>query len=200
MKEQRSSCPANHPDMVRLCQLRQTLSYPGWQQDFIQAERAVILHPEDLEDMHLFRMEEKQRMYLGNRSHERLVKLDSLVFTYPGWQLDIHQVEEGHVRHKSGCFFDDALEGMFNREKVFNGDRSHPDLMQLDRLKRALSYPGWEQDFYIAEKSHLTHPHELKDQHLFKLVEKQRMHFRSSNSPASRPARFHELDVSRMAE
>jgi hypothetical protein len=170
------SFPENHPDMARLDHLKQTVSYPGWQEDFIRAIRAVYLNPEDLEDSHIFRMEEKQRMFLGNRSHKRLVKLDSLVFTYPGWQLDIYQVEAGHVRHKSGCFYDEALEGMLNKERVFNGDRSHPDLRQLDRLKRALSYPGWEQDVYIAEESHLTHPRALKDQHLFKLMEKQRMH------------------------
>lgn len=177
-------------DLVRLHQLRMTLSYPGWQEDFLHAERAVITNPEDLEDMHLFRMKEKQRMHLGIRTHERLVKLDSLNFTYPGWHIDIRQVEEGHVLHKSGCFFDDALQGMINKEKVFNGDRSHPNLVQLDRLKRALSYPGWEQDFYIAEKRHLTNPYELKDNHIFKLIEKQRMHYGDRSH-----ARLRQLDA-----
>jgi len=169
--------PSHHSDALRLNQLRNNLSYPGWQDDYMNAERAVLTNPEDLEDVHLFKLEEKQRMFSGDRSHLRLVKLDSYVFTYPGWQLDVREVEESHVLHRSGCFFDDALEGMLNKEKVNNGDRSHPNLVTLDRLKKALSYAGWEDDFLAAEKSHLTRPDDLQDYHIFKLIEKQRMHY-----------------------
>lgn len=177
-------------DLLRLYQLRTALTYPGWREHFQEAERAYITNPEDLEDMHLFQMEERQRIHMGIRSHERLKRLDSLRFTYPGHQLDIRRVEEGHVLHKSGCFFDDALQGMINKENMFTSDRSHPDLVQLDRLKRALSYPGWEQDFYIAERSHLTHPGQLKDNHIFKLIEKQRMHYGDRSH-----ARLRQLDA-----
>jgi hypothetical protein len=167
----------NHADLLRLNKLRLTLSYPGWQDDFIDAERALLIHAEDLEDLHFFKMEEKQRMLNGDRSHERLQRLDSHTFSYPGWQLDVRKAEEGHVLHKSGCCFDQCLQGMLNKERVHNGDRSHPDLVQLDRLKRALSYPGWEHDFVNAEKSHLTRPDDFEDCFIFKLIEKQRMHY-----------------------
>lgn len=169
--------------LIRLGKLRLTLTYPGWQEDFFHAERAVLTNPQDLEDMHLFKLEEKQRMFNGNRSHERLVKLDSHTFTYPGWQLDARKLEEYHVIHKSGCCFEDALQVMVNKENMFTGDRSHPILVKLDRIRNALSYPGWEYDFVTAEKSHLTHPDGLQEHYIFKLVEKQRMFYGDRSHP-----------------
>lgn len=170
-----SSTVCSHSDNLhRLNQLRVGLSYPGWLDDFLNAKQALVTNPRDLEDL-LFKLEEKQRMQNGDRSHERLVKLDSHVFSYPGWQLDNQKVEEGHVSHKSGYCFEFGLEVMVKKEKVFNGDRS--GLVQLDRLKRALSYPGWEYDFIDAEQSYFIRPHDFQDSHIFKLIEKQRMFY-----------------------
>ena len=168
----------NTTDLLRLNNLKLTLSYPGWRDDFIDAERALLTNPENLEDLHFFKMEEKQRMFTGDRSHERLQKLDSHCFSYPGWQLNVRKAEESHVSHKSGCGFDECLQGMVNKEGIYKGDRlASPNLVKLDRLKRALSYPGWEHDFVNAEKSHLTRPDDFEDFCIFKLVEKQRMYY-----------------------
>lgn len=164
-------------NVLQLSKLRHTLSYPGWQEDYIHAEHGVLTETRDFQDVFLFKLEEKQRMHDGDRSNERLIRLDAHVFTYPGWQLDVQKLEEGHVLHKNGIFFDNALQGMINKENVYNGDRSHRNLTELDRLRKALSYPGWEQDFISAEQHHLIRPDDFQDSIIFMLVEKQRMHY-----------------------
>ena len=72
------------------------LSYPNWRKDWQQAFDTYIEGNELTYET--FVMQEKQRMHEGDRSHPRLVALDSLRLTYPGWERDAKEFE---LRHSS---------------------------------------------------------------------------------------------------
>ncbi len=87
----------SHPDLVRLDSLKPRLSYPGWYSDFMEAETSLHkILPSFKFDDYMFKLQEKQRMFEGDRSHERLLELDSQRFSYPGWQEDIKYAEKIH--------------------------------------------------------------------------------------------------------
>jgi hypothetical protein len=48
---------------------------------------------------------EKQNMHDGDRSHPRLIALDSCAFqlNYPGWKKDAKGIEDKHVGYFSSC-------------------------------------------------------------------------------------------------
>jgi len=165
----------SHPNLVKLDGLQ--LSYPGWEKDFLAAERAHIAGSGY--DIALFVLEESQRIHNGDRSHSRLVKLDSLKLSYPGCEKDRREVERiYHLRNTEQMFadsmFNNAVEGLKNKQRMFQGDRSHPLLRKLDRLK--LSYPGWEKDFEAAETEHKEGGTYFGKERLHTLKEKQRIH------------------------
>jgi hypothetical protein len=72
------------------------LSYPGWERHWQQHFNSY-LQGCDLSNVTKFSLSEKQRMYKGDRSHPRLVALDSLRLAYPGWEKDVHEYEKRHV-------------------------------------------------------------------------------------------------------
>eukprot|EP00984_Skeletonema_dohrnii_P026584 scaffold15925_cov94-Skeletonema_dohrnii-CCMP3373.AAC.2 len=74
-----------------------SLTYPGWEKDWnIAVDNYKQGHKLDCYGM-TFCLAEKQRMYKGDRSHARLVALDSLQLTYPGWRADAEKYEQRHV-------------------------------------------------------------------------------------------------------
>ena len=150
-KQQLFKGDRSHPNLQKLDFLQ--LSYPRWNEDFTAAEkdhqnRATFNHK-------LFILKERQRMYLGVRSHPRLLELDSYSFTYPGWEEDIRLAEDIHVRTRDGFpTYQYHLQGMRNKQQMFLGDRSHPNLVLLDGLR--ISYPNWKANFIEAEEAHQT--------------------------------------------
>ena len=50
--------------------------------------------------------------------------------------------------------FRNAVHKLNEKQRAFEGDRSHPRLVALDRLSETLSYPGWEQDVKNCEETH----------------------------------------------
>ena len=166
----------SHPDLVRLDCLKPGLTYPGWHSDFIDAENSRLSEYLTFNDC-VFTLEEKQRMFEGNRSHRRLQKLDSQSFSYPGWRADFKRAEEIHTSAETGLAelgFSFLLETMKNKQDTVLHGRSHPDLVLLDNLKTTLSYPGWHSDFTDAENSRLSEYLTFNDC-VFTLEEKQRM-------------------------
>ena len=74
-------------------------SYGGWQADKQQAELYYVdfSSPDRFLDK-VQAMQNKQRLLVdGDRSHPDLVALDSLVFTYKGWQADREEAEKRHI-------------------------------------------------------------------------------------------------------
>ena len=85
-----------------------------------------------------------------------------VVLTYPGWELDKEQAEQLFLeyssstttasRHNSNhnsnsnssCFFRQKMTAMINKQRLYEGDRSHPELQALDATQ--FTYPGWQHD------------------------------------------------------
>jgi hypothetical protein len=94
---------------------------------------------------------------LGDRSHPNLKVVDELKLelTYDGHENDLRKLEQAHF---SGCGFGNILHRVRETEKMSKGDRSHPNLVRLDKLIKKVTYDGWRVDFHEAEKQHLNAP------------------------------------------
>jgi hypothetical protein len=144
----------SHPFLVQLDTLRGTLTYDGWEDDFKAAEE------EHLEDHGMFDfdsiitgMQRKQALHVGDRSHGDIQIIDSLSdrVSYLGWREDI---KEAMWYHTSGFDIESNKYLIIEKQRMFEGDRSHSRLVALDALL-PLTYPGWEKDFKSAEEQHL---------------------------------------------
>lgn len=89
----------SHPALVRLDAMARTTTYPGWRSDFRMAEGAIFVSParpsRDFK-MYYHRLVEKQRVHEGDRSHPRVVALDALTLTYPGWETEVVEAMDAH--------------------------------------------------------------------------------------------------------
>jgi hypothetical protein len=137
-----------HANLQKLDSLQ--LTYPLWDVDFRKAEKDH--QNQERFNQRLFLLEEQQRMYLGDRSHPRLLKLDSYSFSFPGWEKEVNSAEHFHLHYEPHAYYDSHLQGMRDKQQMFLGDRSHPNLVLLDGL--LLSYPNWKADFIQAEQAH----------------------------------------------
>lgn len=97
-----------------------------------------------------------------NRSHEFLKKLDSHYYSYPGWQEDYQYAEYIHDR----CSFSDfasIMQKLVEKQKVYEGHRSQPQLVALGTLTEKMKYPGINKDRKGAENIHLSARYEGPD-------------------------------------
>lgn len=126
-------------------------------------------------------MTRKQDIYNGDRSHQELVLLDSLQLTYPGWEEDVLEAENSHIR-AVWTNFEHQIFKIQQKQKMHEGDRSHPRLRALDTLN--LSYPDWQHDCSLAEKDHLHSWTASFQKKLDGMKEKQRIYsgFQSASS------------------
>lgn len=132
------------------------LTYPGSEQDLQSAEEWHIKNISNEENNKIFQdkldgMQNKENLYVGDRTHPNIVALDNLEFTYPGWEGD-YQHAMSELCEAPSARFPDAFHALRERQRVFSGDRSHWRLVQLDTMK--LSYPGWEEDVKEVEDWH----------------------------------------------
>lgn len=146
----------SHPRLVKLDSIRGTLTYDGWEEDFDEALSIHISREDDLFDgveRCLKKMKHTQRMSNGDYSHPNLKFLFSLELTFPGWE---DKLEEAVNHHKNGWdtrIVDYHRYSLAERQRVFEGVRSHERLVALDEL--VLTYPDWEKDVKEIEKNHL---------------------------------------------
>jgi Zinc finger, C3HC4 type (RING finger) len=177
-----TSVPVHHtkPLPVELLGELQSLQlyYPGHQRDYYAAQEAFDTN--SIEKFHkaLKKLKEKQQVYDQYRSFTRLNELAALELVYPGHEEDLQNLEQWHLSHppsdENDALFKDKLEGLRNKDALFFGDRSHPNIVALDGL--VLTYPNWESDFQDATKVHCDQPaHQFPDK-LHMLREKQRIH------------------------
>ncbi|KAL7491145.1 hypothetical protein ACHAWT_000592 [Skeletonema menzelii] len=96
---------------------------------------------------------------LGDRSHPKLKLVDALKqeLTYDGHKNDLRLMEQAHFDGVS-VRFDRIHHRVREREKMSKGDRSHPNLVRLDKLMTNVTYDGWNDDLRAAEKKHLDRP------------------------------------------
>eukprot|EP00961_Rhodomonas_salina_P203259 2742579-Rhodomonas_salina.1 len=135
------------------------LTYPGWEADVKVAETNHVKYPSCF-DRFLAEMKKKQALQRGDRSHEQLRALDSLIgsgLCYSDWQADVDEAENYHVKYPSS--FDQFLAQMKKKQAMQQGDRSHEQLRALDALMESgLTYQGWETDVKEAETNHVKYP------------------------------------------
>lgn len=151
------------------------LHYPGWHKD-VNATREWFEKGAEADFMKSFRkLKEKQRVYDDYKAHMRLNALAAVELVYPGHEFDKQAVEQWHLQHPSNdetdMIFQDKLEGLRNKDKLFNGDRSHPNIQDLDKLD--LSYPEWEEDYQAAVAAHCDTPAKSFANKLHRLRQKQ---------------------------
>jgi len=190
------------PFVINLRALKCT--YPGWKEDSAETEEKYLKGVAG--DSELEKMRRKQKIHDGDRSHPDLIALDALNCSYPGWQNDKAKIERKHTEpplyHTKATRM---IEKMRKKQTLFQGDRSHPDLVALDALQ--CTYPGWQDDKTEAEEYYWKYPYLVKTR-IEGMVRKQHVHEGSAacpiavagnaagdNSVARRPAKKRRLNI-----
>ena len=82
------------------------------------------------------------------------ISLDDIVrvertLTFPRWRRLAREVRHDYIWNPS--LTSRGLETMKLKQRLHDGDRSHPSIVALDETKASLSYPGWRSDAAKAE-------------------------------------------------
>jgi len=188
----------SHPDLKALDEC--TFTYPGWQLDRAECEKRHVgdcnlLHVGSLgvHDL-LQKMGRKESLFANRASVAALRDLDSQEFDYDGWQTDKAQAETYYVEYACSCSsadvstddcFSHKVRGMQNKQRLHEGDRSHPDIVALDSVE--FNYPGHDED---REEALRRHTGDCKSfhmggflAHLSQMKKKQQMHDDRSSLP-----------------
>ena len=145
----------SHDRLAQLDSLRWGLTYEGWEKDFMEAEMAhVNSYSLDFFRFHLNKLKRRQAIHGGDYSHDDLKFLYSLNLTYPDWQVDFDEAVENH---KNGYDMCPILRWcMLEKQRMHEGDRSHPRLVALDKCAHSLTYPDWKKDVKAVEVQHVS--------------------------------------------
>ncbi|CAB9510640.1 expressed unknown protein [Seminavis robusta] len=184
----------SHPDIVALDST--VFTYNGWEQDKEECEQrhtgdCILLHMGTYGFQDLFaKMKRKQKLHCDRRSVEGLRELDAGHFTYPGWEADRQQAEKFYIDYstdsRDDCFYH-KLRAMQHKQKLHEGDRSHPEIMALDAT--LFTYKGWEADKEEAIRRHtgdcmtFNLGHSGFESHFQKMKKKQKMHVDRASLP-----------------
>jgi hypothetical protein len=115
----------SHSNIVALKKL--ALTYPGWEEDVKEAldDSHQSYQPHTLFQDKFRSLKVKQDLHDGYRSHWRLLKLDDLNLTYPGYKTDIKQVEDWHIANadnrKNNVIFHEVIEVMLDQQQLYLG-------------------------------------------------------------------------------
>ena len=149
-RQRMSNGDYRHPNLRYLFSL--ALTFPDWED---KLEEAVNHHKNGWDiDYFKYSLLERQRMFEGVRSHERLVALDDLVLTYPDWEKDVKEIEKNHL--DDNCWFDCGVSDFFqNQLNILEGKQIAYEAedaqwkynpIQKEILSMEWSYPGFEDD------------------------------------------------------
>ena len=127
----------------------------------------------------------KEALFAGDRSFKDLQLLDSHVFTYEGAEKDIASMEYYWSTLLIGV--EKSIAKSCRSQAVFDGDRSHPNLVDLDEFMATATCPNLSQDYAKAVYYHLEHIVLFEGQ-LKLMKKKQRMYELSSTSPNTKLA------------
>jgi hypothetical protein len=149
----------SHPHLKALDALVGQLNYPDWPQDFQVALQSHYGQDSDWNRHRaIFRLQQRQCIFQGDRSHPRMVELDHLASksTYPGHERDIKQCEDMHSDFTDDYVGNNVLSRQFqclrNRQAHWDGSLS---CKKLDALRTQLTYDGWEEDIHAATEAQL---------------------------------------------
>ncbi|KAL7541493.1 hypothetical protein ACHAWF_006950 [Thalassiosira exigua] len=139
------------PHLVALDSLAKRLTYDGWREDFDDASKHFMESGRLMSfDRRVEKMKRKQAISEGDYSHKDLQYIQSLELSFPGWQKEVTKAFD---QHREGWHVEYFRSSLPERQRMSEGDRSHPRLLALDSMK--LTYPGWEEDVKEAEKEHI---------------------------------------------
>lgn len=170
-----------HPNLKLVDELRRSVTYDGHEEDIDELERNHLDAEEYNFESNLFKINEKERMYYGDRSHSRLVKLDGIrdKLTYDGWKKDFKAAEQKHVDNDE-YDFETSCRMLERKQAIHEGDYTNEDLKLWYSLQ--LSYPGWETDYHEAMINHKD-GFNLGEMHMLRMSEKQKMHESDRSHP-----------------
>ena len=154
LKEKLFQGDRSHPDIQTLDNTQFT--YKGWEEDNDEAERRLtgdctVLQLGTFKSFFL-KMKKKEAINSRRDSIECLRERDSAEFTYPDFEVDKATAEKIFAEYPTTHRFHEKLTAMINKERLYRGDRSHPDIVALDETK--FTYPQWEKDKEEAVKRH----------------------------------------------
>ena len=79
---------------------------------------------------------------------------------YQGWEADFRDAEDAHNERSYSMDFPKALRKLKVKQKLHEGDRSHPRLVALDAIiSKGLTYPGANAEIAQIEKMHAEVPY-----------------------------------------
>lgn len=145
----------------RLRELAETdLSYPGWEKDYEEASEACQIGHVRVFERLFHEIKEKQRAFDNHHILIRIEIIEELDVYYPGCQADKRELEEwcreNPVNEETTEKFEEKLEGLVNKHALYEGDRSHPNIVALDKVK--FTFPGWEDEYEKAVRAHCDQP------------------------------------------
>jgi len=147
-KQRMSIGDYSHPNLQFLYSLE--LTFPGWE---VKLKAAVNDHRNGWSiDYFRYFLIERQRMFEGVRVHPRLVALDELVLSYPGWRKDVKAVERNHL--DDSFFYNGGVHDMYqsqldvlkSKQMAYEAGDAHWSChpIQKEILSTEWTYPGFE--------------------------------------------------------
>jgi hypothetical protein len=143
----------------RLQKLADTeLNYPSWERE--EAREAFSMASNKRFARILPKLKDKHRVYMDYQLLSRINALVSLDLDYPGYEEDRRKVMAWSRKHpvneETDEVFQDKLQGLFNKSRLYRGDRSHPNIIELDKLH--FTFPGWEKAYKRTISAHCEEP------------------------------------------
>jgi len=151
-------------------------SYPTFCKDKVAALE-YYQNGDDVAYEHILnRIQSKQTLHDGDRSHHLLSELDLAEFTYPQWEEDRITVEDT-LLHSVNSFAEYDAErlyrGMQNKQSFFSGIDLHPGISIL--RSNTFSYKGFKRDKRDAMNEYRAGYTSAFEKRLSRIQEKQKM-------------------------
>lgn len=148
----------SHPNIAALLKLK--LTYPGCEEDVKEAIQIHFSRPLTQFPDKIHSLKAKQDLFVGDRSHWRLVLLDDVELTYPKWKKDVEAVEDWHLHNaesrENDILFHEIMEGVLEKQALYLDwvhQRRNPRVDQSMKNRRdnldgeeARDHPNTEKD------------------------------------------------------
>jgi len=171
-----------YTDYSKLRQFTKKFDYPGWEQDFQEAEKYILYSSSNKSKDHVKHMKRKQAAHMNDRSNKFFVKIDNLKLTlnYPNFLIDLMDAENAYLNpHISYPPAKQHLKIISRKKDFYSGDRRHKDLVKLDeKIKSNIyTYPGFKEDVDAAEKSYLKNYYSFDFHYILKGMDAKQLLF-----------------------
>ena len=155
------------------------MKYPGFDKDFEKANEALFQKGNDQRFTKIYnKICAKKKIFEEYQVLTRLKDLKSLEVHYPGCKRDKRRIKAWIREHppsnESNALFQDKLQGLKNKHKIYWDDRSHPHLVELDKIH--FNYVGWEVDYEITINAHCDEPAHSYPDAIHRMKEKENLY------------------------